>query len=384
MNTIVIGSNHNNTLGLVWSLGEAGHAVTVLLYEGDNNFVLHSRYIGKSYLVKQGDDILPLLIEVVKKMSSKPVVFVASDVDATILNNHFAELAPYCFFEGGRLGDVNRYRDKRWGGQEAKKCGFLMPNSSKIDSPEELNSIDLKYPLFIKASNSVYNWKSAMKRCDTKEIADSFVVSLSDEFFPLMVQEFIEKEYEIMLLGCSLYGGNRVFCPVANKKIRHFPPIIGPGCYSESVEVAGCDELQQLAEKISHYLKDIEYSGNFSAEFLYSKGNYYFLEINLRNDGTSWLSTCSGYNLPDMVCRSFFDDNVSMDCFKFRPMYYMDILSDFCYVWKGTVRFRSWIKQFGKNTCYSNYNPRDWKPFYRIVKSDIKERFMHWLRKMKK
>lgn len=227
------------------------------------------------------------------------------------------------------------------------------------------------------------NWKSAMKKCDTKEVAFDFVTSLPDLFFPLQVQEFIEKEYEIMLLGCSLYGGNRVFCPVANKKIRHYPPTIGAGCYSISIDVAKSKELQQLADKFSIYMKDIEYTGNFPAEFLYSGGTYYFLEINLRNDGTSWLSTCSGYNLPDMVCRSFFDDNVLIGQYSFRPMYYMNILSDFCYVWNGSISFYRWIKQFGKNTCYSNYNSRDRKPFLKIVTSYVSVKFSSLLRKMK-
>ena len=33
MNTIVLGTNHYNTLGLLWSLGEAGHKITLLIYE---------------------------------------------------------------------------------------------------------------------------------------------------------------------------------------------------------------------------------------------------------------------------------------------------------------------------------------------------------------
>ena len=369
MNTIVIGNNHNNTLGLVWSLGEAGHRITLLLYNSANNYVSASKYIWKTYLVQSNDDIIALLKNVARDMDSKPVVFVSNDVDATLLNEHYRELASYCFFEGGRAdGGINRYRDKEVEEELALKCGFTIPQTEVIKQPRELIGVSLKYPLLIKANNSVRGWKSAMKKCDTKLEAESFVNSLSPDLYPLQVQEFIEKEYEIMLLGCSLFGGKRVICPVANKKIRQYPPNTGAGTWSVSTEVAASEELRQLAGKVANYLKEIEYTGNFSAEFLYSGGKFYFLEINLRNDGTSWLSTCSGYNLPDMVCRSFVDEIVSSEGCMFQKMYYMNIIGDLNYVRNGSISWFNWMRQFKRDTCYSHYNKRDRKPFWKFVK----------------
>lgn len=377
MNTIVLGHNHNNTLGLIWSLHEGGHKVNLLLYEDKYNYVSKSKFIDKIYYIKKGDNVIGLLKDVSESIERKPVVFVSSDTDASLLNDHYTELKDYCYFEGGRPdGSINRYRDKDEGERLAKECGFTIPQTVIITKPEDLPYVLLPLPLFIKGNNSVHGGKAAMKKCDNQEDAFKFVNGLPQDYFPLQVQEFIDKEYELMLLGCSLYGGKKVICPVANKKIRQYPKNTGGGSWSLSTEVAASEELRQLADKVSKYLKQIEYTGNFSAEFLYANGKFYFLEINLRNDGTSWLSTCSGYNLPDMVCRSFIDDNVSADDCTFRHRHYMNILWDLHFLLDGSVSLFKWLGQLQNDTCYSHYNRMDKAPFLYMLFAMVKRKIL--------
>lgn len=374
MDTIVLGINHYNTLGLIWSLGVAGHNVTLLLYAGPNAFVNTSRFLKKVVLIHEGDDVIEIIKQTASDFPEKPVVLVSSDADAALLNDHFLELSKYCFFEGGQSdGSINKYRDKDAGNRLAIKCGLTVPDNIVVSSAQEFSPEKIQYPIIVKANNSINGGKTVMKKCCSKEEAGRFVASIRKEFFPIQVQRFVDKEYEIMLLGCSLYGGRTVLCPVANKKIRHFPSPMGIGSYSESIEVRQYNDLLQLASKVSLYLQDIEYTGNFSAEFLYSKGEYFFLEINLRNDGTSWLSTCSGYNLPDMVCRSFVDMNVDDFKCEFHNKYYMNILYDFNHVRQGKVSLWRWLQQFAGNTCYSNFYNKDWHPFCVYIKHFIKE-----------
>ncbi len=378
MNAIVIGGNRTNALGLVWSLGEAGHNITLLLYnEGENNYVNKSKYVKRTILIDKDGDVFQELMKVVTKMDSKPVVFADSDYKSQLLNEHFAELSEYCYFEGGRLDrNINLYRNKDEQENLAIKCGFAIPETVVIAKPEELSDITNPYPLFIKANNSVHGDKKATKKCDSPKEAEAFVNGLPQDFFPLQVQEFVEKEYELALLGCSLYGGKKVICPVASKKIRQFPKGIGATCWSLSLEMSGSEELRQLGEKTALYLQELEYTGNFSIELLYAKGKFYFLEINLRNDAISWLSTCSGYNLPDMVCRSFVDENVSADNCTFRPKHYMNILLDVKYVQDGSVKLRQWLKQFRRDTCYNPYNQNDKRPFFKYLQVFLKGKFV--------
>lgn len=374
MNTIVIGINHNNSLGLIWSLHESGHNVILLLREKSKGYVGASKYIEKIYYCVDDDKLIDTIKQISNSLPEKPVVFVSGDAEATILNDHYQELSSFCFFEGGKSdGSINKYRDKDTGNELAKKCGFTIPQNVVIETVQELSEIQIQYPIFIKANNSIHGGKVAMKKCDAQQEAKLFVDSMPEDYFPLQVQEFIDKEYEIMILGCSLYGGKKVICPVANRKIRQYPQHVGLVSYSESIAVRHQAALMDLGSKISQYLKKIDYTGLFSAEFLFSKGIYYFLEINLRNDGTSWLSTCSGYNLPDMVCRSFVDDNVNDENCSFVKRHYMNVLADFHFVRSGDVGIIDWLKQFNKNTCYSHYNPKDKRPTFSYVFDDIQK-----------
>lgn len=364
MNTIVLGSNHNNTLGLIWSLAEAGHKVTLLLYSHGNNYVAKSKYITKTYLIdSNNDDVIQLIIDIAKGMNEKPVVFVSSDNDAALLNENYSILSHYCFLEGGNDdGSINQYRDKDVGNTLAEKCGFIVPKNIVINRKKQIRDLPLSFPVIIKANNSIYGGKAAMQKCNSVQESIDFAESLPDNYYPLQVQEFIEKEYEIMLLGCSLDKGNTVVCPIANRKIRQYPRPTGLGSYSESIAVRHQADLEKLSERTAQYLREINYTGLFSAEFLYCKGTYYFLEINLRNDGTSWLSTCSGYNLPDMVCRSF-EGKKQEEELSFKKKYYMNIIADAHYVKDGSIGLFRWIKLFNNMTCYSHMNFKDFRPF---------------------
>ena len=164
-----------------------------------------------------------------------------------------------------------------------------------------------------------------------------------------------------------------MICPVANKKIRHYPVPMGLGSYSESIDVRQSDDLKLLANKVELYMRRIEYTGNFSAEFLFYKGKYYFMEVNLRNDGTSWLSTCSGFNLPDFVCRSFEEIDVCADNNVFKKKYFMNIMADLHHLRNGSVKLVDWIKQFNGQTCYSHFNKNDRRPFVRYLQTLIKQ-----------
>lgn len=372
MNTIVLGNNHNNTLGLIWSLHEGGHKVTLLLYNEKNNYLSKSTYVDKTYFINEVDDVIGLIKSVAQTMDSKPVVFVSGDKESTLLNEHYSELTDYCFFEGGRPdGSINHWRNKDEGNKLASKCGFTIPQTMVVSTSDEIETLSLEYPIFIKANNSVHGGKSAMRKCETKKKAIEFVNGLEKDNFPLQVQEFIDKEYELMLLGCSLYGGKRVFCPIANRKFRQYPEPAGLVSYSESLAVRHHKELVDLSDKVSLYLKDIEYTGNFSAEFLYKDGVFYFLEINLRNDGTSYLSTASGYNLPDMVCRSFTDENVTDEGCVFTKKYYMNAYADIHYVLDGTVNPIEWIKEY-RTAVQSHKNPKDTPPYYQYIRGILK------------
>lgn len=368
MDVIILGSNHHNTLGLIHSLGEAGHTVYLLLLKSGFNYVNKSSYLKSWKLIKSFDEIIPWVKEIVSECETKPAMLVAGDEEATFVNLHFNELKNLCYLEGAyRNGDVVKYHDKFFANELADKTGFLIPQTWMIQNKDDL-PINLRYPLIIKAGNSIRGGKGVLKKCcnadELKNILSGFVESV----FPLQIQEYIQKEYELILLGCSLNHGEQVICPVAERKLRFYPQEFQTTAYTESLLIKDSPELKPIAEKVTTMIKSVGYTGLFSVELIHANNQFYYLETNFRNDGTGYLATVCGYNLPDILCHSFVGNSMNVEVMRYRPCHYINVIADGMNVIHRRVPFYSWIRQLKKANCYSHYSKKDILPLlYAIV-----------------
>ena len=370
MNVIVLGENHNNALGLIRSLGEKGHIVYLLLFKGMVNYVAKSRYVKRTILVNTKEELSTQIISICGTLDSRPVLFCTSDNDASYVNDHYDELSQHCFLEGG-IG-VNKYREKDISNQLAIECGFLLPKTWIINN-KDVSYVNMTYPVIVKANNSIHGGKKFLQKIESPAKLEEVVSEIDEQFFPIQVQEYIEKEYELMILGCSLSEGSEIVASVAQKKIRFYPNEYNAGSFSKSLLIDSDTELVSLRSKIKSYMENIHYEGLFSAEFVYANGSYYFLEVNLRNDGTSYLSTSCGINLPNLLCRYFEDKTIGI-IGDYSPGYYMVNISDFGNVLKKRVSLCQWLKDFHKATCYSHYNKKDVLPYLFFIVSFILEK----------
>lgn len=367
MNAIVLGANHNNALGLVRSLGETNNKVYLLLYKDIINFVALSKYVTNCFFVDMHISKVEQIINICKTLDGKPFLFSTSDEDAAYINDNANLLAPYCYFEGG-IG-INEYRNKDVSNILAKQCGLHVPKTYVLHSCDQV--IDgVAIPAIVKANNSIRGGKSLLHRIENRDELYRLLKKIPSNCYPVQVQEYIKKEYELMLLGCSLSAGAVVCCPVAQRKYRFYPNEYNAGSFSCSIDPSCDPKLVSLQEKVSLYMKKIKYTGLFSAEFVYKDGDYYFCEINLRNDGTSYIATKSGYNLPNILC-SYYNNGKANIAGVFSPSYYMVNISDFGNVLKKRLSIWTWLKDFNKANCYSHYNKRDIVPYIGFLLSFI-------------
>lgn len=365
MNVIIYGANHNNTLGLVRSCGEKGHQIILLLQKGKVNYVDKSRYIKKCIYTTSDTDVIATIKEEASKLNTKPILFSTGDTEASLVDAHMEELSPYVILEGGGKNHaINKYRDKEKSNELARRIGFNLPQTWVIETSQKLPKEEM-FPIIVKANNSTQGGKTIQKICHNQMELSKQLSNIPSCNYPIQIQEFIDKEFEIMLQGCSMNHGERIFCKVANRKVRFYPHIYSAGSYSYSVDIEKDKALMELREKVSLYLKEIHYQGLFSAEFLFSKGTYYFLEINLRNDGTSYLSTACGCNLANIFCDSIVGKGIEIT--NYHPCTYMDARADFHHVRNGKVKFWTWLGQFLTAGCYSHFNWRDLRPFFYYI-----------------
>ena len=361
MNAIVWGTNHNNALGLVWSLGEAGHDVYLILLRSDINYVDKSKYVKQCIYIDSYEykTVIEAVKRVVKLLLGKPILFSTDDDGASLINENYNEFSKYCLV-GGIEGnhELNKYISKSKMNELAMSFGLNIPQTWIVDSPDYI-PVDMTFPVFVKAENSIRGGKSVIHICKSQDDLLLVLKSFNIDIFPILIQEYINKTNEILLLGCSLYQGE-VFCSIGLNKIRQSSGY-GATVFANSFLADNDSMYNAILTKINRMIRHVGYVGLFSAEFIISDNKEYFLEINFRNDGTSYLSTKCGCNLPDLFCKSFLSNSVSQ--FDYHPHYYMNLTLDMINVVKRKIGFIRWIKDFNRTDCFSHFNKNDIKPY---------------------
>ena len=346
---IIVGDSFNNTLGLIRSLGEVKVDIVLLLVGNDRLFVSRSRYLkaGKVFYLAKLEECLPIINQLYDS-SKKQYIICSNDKAAQFVDANEEKLAQRFItpMRGKHLGNM---MDKDVQCKLAEQCGILVPQSFIYDRGDEFPH-SCSYPIFLKPTNSNLGQKSDIHICHSY---DEVLQSLSQETncTRYIVQEYIQKEYEINLIGVSTDKG--IYIPGGIKKLRHYPTIYSPCSYGKYIS---CSALSIDTAPIEKFMKEVGYRGPFSVEFLHAKGMNYFMEVNFRHDGLAYTATAAGANL--LQTYIYEDTYVG----KIRDTYMMDLSIDYCHVKDGTITFFSWLKDFLRTGCQLNFNWRDPMP----------------------
>lgn len=361
---IIIGDSFNNTLGLIRSLGEAKVDITLLLVgNSDRLYVSKSRYLKEKQVFRLAniDDCLSVLQQIANG-TKKQIIICTNDKAAQFIDSHEQELSKNYMtpMRGLQLGNM---MNKDCQCRLAQTCGFTVPQSFIYNRNNKFPE-DSNYPLLLKPINSTQGEKSDIHICrNYNEVKDCLTESSSCSDF--IVQEYIEKEYEINLIGVNTDYG--IYIPGGIRKIRHYPTIYSPCSFGlfQSIEHLKIDTVP-----ITKFISQVGYHGPFSVELLHKGNKNYFMEVNFRNDGLAYAATASGVNLPALM----FDVH-KPTTFHVKNTYMMDLSIDYCHVKNGTISKKQWIFDFLKTGCQLNFNRKDPMPTICYYLHKIKKRF---------
>lgn len=295
---VVIGGLHHNTLGVIRALGEIGVAslnIDVILVEQNinkKNFIAKSKYISSKkirYLTKY-DEIIGQLLEIASD-GKKRVVICCSDGTAETVISHKEELQEAYFLPCTEI-EITDLMQKNIQTDIAQSEGIDVPKSMVIGVHEDFEWS--KYPCITKPIKSVFGaGKADIKISKNADELNNALKDTDAEY--VQIQEFLSKEMEFQLIGCSINKGEKIIIPGYTRIVRQ-PKNTNTG-YLEYIPIDKLDNFDKgIVEK---FVKKIGYSGLFSMEFIRDKnGKDYFLEINMRNDGNAYCVTCAGVNLP--------------------------------------------------------------------------------------
>lgn len=290
---IVIGTSHHNTLGVIRSLGRKKIYSDVIIPTGEeDSFLKKSRYVNSIKILESYEEIPSYLIDTYSTFSNKPVVFCCCDKSSSVIDLHYDILSKYLCLPGTlNSGTITHCMNKQIMCEQASANNLIIPYGQMLDCSIGIGKLNITFPCIIKPLVSMYGSKKHILICHNSSELNKYLEKGS---YPLLqIQEFINKEFEYQLIGCSLEYGNRVYIP-GRSRIIHQPNTTNTG-FLHYEPLDGNEPIDECKS----FLRAIGYSGLFSIEFLRGKdGRDYFMEINFRNDGNSICVTDSGVNLP--------------------------------------------------------------------------------------
>lgn len=354
VNIIIIGTNHHNTLSMVRSFGEAGHKVILYIYGAKSSYIASSIYVESVSFFTSATDSINAVSSYFERTGEKPVIIACSDEVASLMDKRYDELISKCyFFNAGEAGRITYFMDKQKQLELAKKCGFSVPAS--VDAlPKDVNIENIQYPCFIKPKISIYGGKN-IAICQSKEDLKLALTKYAPDY-NVLVQDYIQKEYEIVILGSSV--GDKIIIPGFIHKHREEK---GGTTYAT---VRSISELnQKIVDACRQLIKKIRYQGLWGIECIKQGDDYFFLELNMRNDATTYAMKVAGVNLPYIYQQMVTCSDYTPVIMPIKPINSIVEFNDFNFVLKRKVGLFKWLMQYKKSECKYLYSEKDVMPY---------------------
>lgn len=367
---LIIGGDHQNTLGVVEALGQKGVCShVIILGHCQSSFVLKSKYVLEGWICQEERDVVTCIQGHFKEDGEKSVAIACCDDAANILDKNYELLQSLLVIptvkEAGNLID---WTDKEKMTETAKNLGITIPASWLVKD----NAIpeDIVFPCVIKPITSVNHGKKGFAKCENKEELQA-ALDAKQEDEAVQIQQFIEKDFEFQLIGCSLNGGEEVIIPGRT----HIETTTG----FNNLVFLRYDKYDSSFEKAvddsKRFVKETGYSGLFSVEFMRGKdGKDYFLEMNFRNDGNGIAVTSSGTNLPYIWYLYATGGDCQSEIAKstVKTTFMMPEFSFLISVFNGEVSLKEWLADKKKTTCYLTEFKDDMEPWRAYIKPNRK------------
>ncbi len=232
------------------------------------------------------------------------------------------------------------------------------PHSGRENSACDTENV--VFPCIVKPLASKDGTKADIAICKDKKDLETCLAGC--RCAEVQVQEYIDKDIEFQLIGCSLGAGEKVIIPGASVILRQ-PKNTNTG-FLRYVPASGFRFDRSACEA---FVRRTGYSGLFSLEFVRGKdGKDYFMEINFRNDGNSICVTASGINLPYVWYRSACGQSIDEElCYgRMREVLVMPEFNDIGNAVHGRISWGRWLSDVWKTDRFMEWSKRDPKPFF--------------------
>ena len=362
---IIIGYEHHNTLGAIRASYDIKDEkwLIVIAPQKSKRYVEFSRYIKRSNVIQINDE--SKLITTLKSFplnNDNTIILSCGDKITHLLDINKSNLPSNFVLPiiNAKIGKVSSLQDKNEMNRIVSKYDVRIPYSKNISRTDNLNIVDnCKFPCFIKAASSCDGPKD-LTIYKTREELLKGIQSLHKVCKDIQIQEYIEKDKEILILGyADGKGGCALSCVL--DKYRQCPPKVGGSTYCY---VSPYIEDYIEPKILKQIIIDSGYNGLFSFEFLIKDKQAYFLEINFRNDAMGFAPTGGNVN----QLKLWYDSNINGTRIteqRVKDSYMlMSDINDISNILNKEVSLSSWIKQFITAKVKLLWSIKDPAPFF--------------------
>ncbi len=355
---VIVGGDNYNTLGCVRCFGLKNVQFRLILITKKKRTVVGiSKYVNECYTLKTESEAIDYLKQKKTEWESS-VVIPTSDKVVALLDEHSKELDsfyqyPHC----GTTGRIEYLMDKAVQMDLATKEGLSVPTTVRYRRGSPIPD-NLPFPCIIKQENSTDGQKKAMNVCWSEEDVCRAIQD-NEKTEDFLIQQYVEKTHEILLLGCRMSDG-KIWLPAVFKKTRW---MMKGGDGSYGVISTDVNKYFRDIDQVRSLIETMDYYGPFSVEFGMEGDKAYFYEVNMRNDGTSHYFHKANVYMPYIYylsCRNELEQN---NLQVHRTEYpFIDEFGDLMNV-PAIISLRKWLKELRTARAKKYYMKGDRWPF---------------------
>ena len=305
---IILGSNPATRLSLIRAVGEVeGCRVTIVNMVSqlpDKPFRTmdsYSRYVDRLLFAKKydADGLAGLLLTQCCNDEAKPIIMSIDDDSACLVDTIQDRLRGKFYFSHiqHQAGAIARLMDKQVQKELAKACGFNVANSWQVDIKDGKYEVPetVTFPCYVKGRLSYHSAKRYQKKCNSRQELENWLkVVAKNNPSPLLIEEFLEIDKDYGVIGYC--NPDKVILPgIVELNDCGYGSDRGVAA-SGRVNDFSLDE--KLKSKVEQLMLKIQLTGMFNIDIVKSKGQWYFVEVNVRYAAYGYAVCKAGVNLP--------------------------------------------------------------------------------------
>jgi len=380
--TVVVGLNPTG-LGAVRSLDKSpSRDIPIIgLCESIWRAGAYTRLCDKKYYCEGfgSAKLIEDLIEVGRRFSVKPVLFLTDDITVLLVSKHRQRLSPYYHLLLPADDVIELLVDKTRFALYANENEFSVPRTWVINDRDDLEkaSEEVRFPCFVKPRYRNEEWlKNAYpkgfrsrSREDLLPLYD--MLHSTEEHYVL--QEWIEgPDTELQMCQVLFDDDSRCIASFTCHKVRQYPVEAGSACMAEPTH---CPEIEKETIRL---FESLQLKGLGAVEFKHDArdNRYKIIEPRIGRLGTlSEIATVNGVNFPLLTYAYFTKMNLSENPVR-EPVRWIleknDVLSCLQLIRSKKLSLREMVRSYAGPKCFTLFSWRDPMPLVATIWKDLR------------